>query len=308
MSRTALVFAGLALLVGCSAFDDTSPSTWVEFTVSDLYFVGDLPSGAATASVIFATAPLDRQRLPVDFAIHLARFRVIGDNYYANTLDYLDLREPVEGEARWLWAGTIVLPPFLGGPAVEPARIGVQIRGMPYKAMSTVPLAHRYCTIDLLGAGVLDCEPWADAIFHTKVICRGAVGQLIACQGIGYEIVPEILITGIAQPQGGNMAGKQFQYLIVAGVTFTHGEDGWRYSRPGAGERGPFEEPEEAAKDAAQYLRWVERVRGYPSHLLQDDGIVRLVEALRTEKVAEYCDSPDCEGPSHHESTQKAAP
>lgn len=291
----------LLLLSGCSTLDFDRPSTWVEATAPDVYFIADLPPNTVSASAFFATAPLDRDRLPSDFTIHLASFRVIGDSHYADTLDYLDLRDPVdEDDHVWRWSGTIVFPPFFGQPSTEPSRLGVQIRGMPYAATRSVPLSHRYCTIDLLGAGVLDCEPWADAFFHSKIICRGKVGQIIDCHGIGYELVPLIGIGGIMGGVSGVAPMAEREFVILGGVTFVHDPDGWRYKRADCDERGPFAAPEDAARDAAERLPWAEGVPGTLADLFPTESQQRLVRALcrETARTAKACVPGEATRPS----------
>jgi hypothetical protein len=295
LDRVPAALAVLFVLGACTG-EFSRPNAWVEGTTPDLYFVADLPPQTVAANVSFATAPLDRSRLPGDFSIHIASFRVIGDNYYSDTLDYLDLRDPVDEDedgGTWTWSGGIVFPPFFGQPSIEPTRLGVHIRGLPYAAMRSKPLVHRYCTIDLLGAGVLDCEPWFDAFFHSKVICRGRVGQLIDCHGVGYELVPILWIGGIMGAVPGAELMELLEFVIVGGVTFVQHLDGWRYKDDAGDEQGPFAEPEDAAADAARRLAWPEAVPGIVTHAFPEGPQRRLVSALCRETAARAVE--DCE-------------
>jgi hypothetical protein len=286
----------LWLLASCSTLDGSRPDTWIESTTPDLYFVGTPPEGAATASVVFSTAPLERGRLPLDFTIQLAAFSDVGDNYYNDTLEYVAIDPVYEGDEWWTWSGTIVLQPMFDTPLVGRRTVGVHIRGLPYEAVRTQPLVHRFCQIDLLGAGVIDCDPWLNALISTKFICRGLVGQLIACHGIGFEIVPLIRIVGIARNQGALMPGAgEFTYLIINGVTFTHHADGWRYTAPGGTEQGPFATPDEAAKDAVERSPWpgpVGAIDSAAAAVFPEEGLLRLHHALERETASRSSEWP----------------
>lgn len=293
--RTYCWIAMAILLTSCSVIDDDPPDTWIEATVPDLFFIAPLKPRTGSANVVFATAPLDRSMLPPDFTIRVASLDGEGSNYYDDSLEYGELKTPVEGEERWLWSGSV---PIL--PTQEPVFAGVQISGMPYQATRSTPLAHKYCMIDLLGSGAYDCGPWADVIFHNRVLCRGIVGQMIGCHGLGFEIVPDILVFGIAQRDpwlGGRVAAKlkngEYHYMVIPGATFTMDETGWSYQPHGIVTRrgeparepppvfGPFATPEDAARDARERLGLNIGTAHDLSSMPVDTGFQRILSELR---------------------------
>ena len=221
----------IALCLGAchDLLGDDRPLLYVEGLATDVYFVGDPPAGAQTVNVAFATAPLDRMPLPSDFSISVVSFNRPGDNYFDDTLGLGELRDPVKGESRWLWAG----PVPMGYPSGADF-VGVKIRGLPYEAVASVPGDHNYCLVEAMGLGVRECAAWIDAILQLFVLCRGDLGQEVPCHGLSFEVVPAILLAGLGRFEpGGLMDNGQFEYVCISGLVIIHDTHGWRYARQG---------------------------------------------------------------------------
>lgn len=121
-----------------------------------------------------------------------------------------------------------------------------------------MPQAGGYADVEVDGRGIRDTGEWIDAILQLWVQCRGDLGQLLACHGLGYVVAPAVRVLAFSMPMSADKLG--FMYVTNGEVCFERRTDGWYYSRPPAmGEAwgpsvGPFAEPEQVVDAAAQAL------------------------------------------------------
>lgn len=149
-----------------------------------------------------------------------------------------------------------------------------------------------YATVDIAGAGVTEFGPWIDAILEFVVQCRGDIGQSVDCHGLNYVLAPKLELQYFS-PEGAVMTDehiKMYEVSLSPELYIARTSIGWLYRAPVPGEYGkwkpidayptygPFETPEEAARDAA------ERLNLRPSWLFEPAG-EEISETLRNTEV-----------------------
>jgi hypothetical protein len=274
MRALALLSAFLAL-PGCDGLFDDRPDYYVEGLRRDLFLSIplELPGTAVTANVLFRTRKPLGAPVMLTGPVRVVSFSSEGDNIYNGTLGESVIEAPNSSEDLWDWAGSVPFPaPVFPGGGTGARRIGVEIRpGLLIEGFRAAAIAGEFCDVDVLGSGVRACGPWIEALLQLAVRCRGSVQEIIDCHGLSYVLLPAIAVVGIASPSPlapelsmESEATALFTsnlYLYLAG-------DGWRYKRlsphdfyqrkfPSLDDRvsfGPFAEPEEAARHAAETL------------------------------------------------------
>jgi hypothetical protein len=257
ISRVLALSPLLVVAAGCTTFDGKAPDIYVEGLRPDLYWAVPLQDGTVQAVVEFRTAKPNPNLVQKPLGVRVLTWDHLADNVFDGTLAEVELLDPVETSAALSWSGAAAVP---SGPWGISARwLGVELR-VPYwfEGYETMPQAGGYADVEVDGRGINDYGEWIDAILQLWVQCRGDIGHLLPCHGLGYVVAPAVRVLGFSMPMSADNAG--FMYVTNGEVCFERRADGWYYSQPPAmGEQwgpsvGPFAEPEQVVEEAARTL------------------------------------------------------
>jgi hypothetical protein len=203
------------------------------------------------------------------------------------------LDSPASSGKTLRWSGAVV-PPY--NAAFD--KIGIELRTfLPAVAYNAMPTTGGYAEVDFMGAGIVRTGQWIEAFIQLWAQCRGGdVGQLIDCYGLHFVLAPAVEVWGLSMEQT-SMADEQIKvisYMISPDIYLVETSHGWLYRAPAPGEyggtwepidayptRGPFETPEEAARDAVATLGLRPRLPWSPMPTQPGlDGIGRAAAAL----------------------------
>lgn len=290
LSRSGLLL--VAFLGACTDFED--PNYYIESFSPVLYFGLELPRQANAAFVRWATTkPTNSERMPQP------RLRVItwaneGGRAQDGTIGLRVLDSPVERSDVLLWAANATPPSGLLGGFSAFDKIAVELRPEMYTVgYSTTPLmGGNYATVDIAGAGVTEFGPWINALLEFVVQCRGDIGQIVDCHGLNYVLAP-LLELRYSSPEGAVMADapiKTYEVILNPELYIARTSIGWLYRTLQPDESkikpidayptyGPFDTPEEAARDAA------ERLSLRPSWMWEPVPDEEMSEALRNTEM-----------------------
>lgn len=250
--------AALAILSGCDPFDE-SPEWYVQGLKPDLYYTWEIPQGAVAATVWFVTTKPAGPTLPIEARV--LTWLWPGGNIYDDSLADTTLK-PTEREESLLFSGSVLFPP--GGAQA----IGVELRTFLSNVAWNAPLqSGGYCDVDTMGAGILNCGEWIEAVLRLWAQCRGVVGQLVRCDSQHSVLVPRIHLVGVRTegPTMAEVSPREYPFLDTPELLLYATGEGWWYradhrrfrsssSSSPAAARGPFVTAEEAARDASERM------------------------------------------------------